>query len=150
MLATDGGPRYAPNTPYTVTVALTGEHVLNPDGGLSQNGFAGEFEFPDGGTAGVIDSDTPGITHSPCPSRAALFTMPDAGTTVVYNDCRAVLHRSKLGLTQWQFTWTAPPSGQPNVTFYWGVVDGAGNDHSRLPDAGFSDDVKFGTYVLRP
>jgi hypothetical protein len=61
-----------------------------------------------------------------------------------------VLHRAKLGLSQWSFTWTAPPSGNGNVTFFYGVVDGAGNEHSRKPDAGINDDVKYGTYVLRP
>jgi hypothetical protein len=150
LLAADGGPRYVPNTAYAVTVTMNGEHVFKPDGGPSENGFAGEVEFPDGGYAGTVDSDTPGFTHSPCATRSALATISDAGTTVVYSDCHAVLHRSKPGLTQWHFTWTAPPAGFDNAILHYGVVDGAGNERSKLPDGGYNDDVVFGSYVLRP
>jgi hypothetical protein len=146
----DGGRRYA-SQPYDVTVTMTGEHVFNPDGGPSANGFAGRFELGNGAPAGTVDSDTAGLTHSPCLGRQAVTSLGSLpGTTVVYQDCEAVLHREKLGISAWSFKWNAPPTSAGPVTFFYGVVDGAGNDRSRNSDGGFNDDVKYGSVRLSP
>lgn len=139
--------QYALSTPYTVTVRMLGEHRRNPMN-ISEDGFAGNFELPDGGVAGALASDTTGFTSNPC-VQTLPSPLPVGGTTLTYRDCAYVIFRPIQNNTQWTFTWTSPSSNQGDVTFWYGLVDANGNDRTALPDGGPEDDVCMGKVVLQ-
>jgi hypothetical protein len=124
------GTSYAPGQKYQFTVKLVGEHL-----GLAQcdqymannNGFAATFENASGQNVGSLASDSGQVQGSACPKdppKGDTLT----GTTVMYDDCRVILPRtdgvSLPNVTQWKFSWTAPPRGAGDVVMYAGVVDG--------------------------
>ena len=139
--------KYAPGTPYTVRVQMSGEHRRNAMGN-SEDGFAGNFELPDGGVAGALTSDTPGYSSAPCTQTLGNLTGL-AGTTITYRDCAYVINRAVQNNTAWTFTWTAPATNEGDVTFWYGVVDANGNDRTVRPDGGLEDDVFMGKVVVQ-
>ncbi len=137
-----GQPTYTPGQSYQVDVKLTGEHLGT--GVCDQymthvNNFAATFEGDSGKLAGVLSSDS-GQTSSSCPPNVPM--LPINGTTVLYNDCRAVLASGGEDRTTWTFSWQAPPAGAGTLTLFYGVVDGDCDMSSR------GDDVKVGTLKL--
>lgn len=146
--ALGAGNKYAPGTRYTITATMMNEHFFEPDGGSLQNGFAATFEDAQGNLAGVLESDS-GQIQTNCP--ATLPTLPPAGTTLLYGDCHGILPRAAArSFSAWTFFWTAPAASTGNVTLYWGMTDGNGNDRSISQDGGPDDDTKTGTMVLIP
>ncbi len=139
--------KYAPGQAYTVNVQMFGEHRRSPMN-VSEDGFAGNFELPDGGVAGALTSDTPGYASSPCVQTLGNL-MGVAGTTITYRDCSYIINRAVQNNVSWTFTWTAPASNQGDVTFFYGVVDANGNDRTAKADAGDEDDVWMGKVVLQ-
>jgi hypothetical protein len=134
---------YKPGQKYTITVAMTGEHL-----GLNQNmdnlnGFALTVEDQGGKVKGVFTSDTnPPVSSAACPKT---YPKPDpaTGTTYTYGDCHGVIFIPRVNTTQWTFSWTAPAAGSGQLTLYYGVVDGDHQGKSSL-----DDDVKMGTIKL--
>jgi hypothetical protein len=140
----NGKPSYAPNTRYTITAALQGEHLSVGVAGQVNN-FAATFEDATGKVVGIIESDSGQKQGGPCPANILNSAALDAGsTTITMGDCRAIVGRGrvKTNQTQWQFFWTAPPAGAGQVTIYWGVTDGDDKENS------IGDDSKMGTMLL--
>ena len=140
--------QYAPGQQYAVTVTMSGEHRRNPMGN-SENGFAGNFEQADGGTAGALTSDTPGFGAANCQATLGSVVAATPGTTITYSDCAYVVHRNRTNTNMWTFTWTAPAQNVGDVNFWFGIVDANGNDRTVQPDGGLEDDVYMGRVVLR-
>jgi hypothetical protein len=120
------GTAYKPGQAYTITVALTGEHLgLGACGQYmsNANGFAATVEGGNGLPTGVLSSDS-GQSAASCP--AANPTGVTTGTSVTYGDCRVAVARGGLpaGAKSWTFGWTAPAVGAGAATLYVGVVDG--------------------------
>lgn len=141
-LPTVGGlPTYTPGQKYQVSVKLTGEHL-----GLSGcgqylthvNNFAATIENGGGKLAGVLSSDS-GQSSTSCPKD---MPKPISGTTVLYDDCHAVIASGAQNLASWSFAWTAPPAGEGPLTLYYGAVDGNCDMMS------MNDDVKVGSLKL--
>jgi hypothetical protein len=136
-----GLPTYTPGQTYQVSVKLTGEHL-----GLSGcgqylthvNNFAATIENGGGKLAGVLSSDS-GQSSANCPKS---MPKPINGTTVLYDDCHAVLASGAEKLASWSFGWTAPEAGAGPLTLYYGAVDGNCDMMS------LNDDVKVGSLKL--
>lgn len=140
---------FAPNTQYTVTATMTGEHVrgTTPTGLTNANGFVARFETATNQAAGTLRSDTtPGSCPTMVPSNIATL----AGTSYAQGNCSAITHRGagRLGITNaisaWTFRWTSPPASAGPITVWWGVVDGDGHENS------LNDDPKNGSFVINP
>lgn len=142
-------PTFTPNTQYTVTATMTGEHVrgTTPTGLTNANGFVARFETATFQPAGTLRSDTtPGSCPTALPSNIAMLP----GTSYTQGNCSAITHRGagRLGLaaaiSAWTFRWTSPAASVGPVTIWWGVVDGDGHENS------LNDDHKNGSFVINP
>lgn len=132
---------YSPGQTYQVAVSLVGEHLGT--GACGQylthvNNFAATVEDQSGKVAGTLMSDA-GQSSAACPQG-----MPDPklGTTILYNDCHAVISSGAENLSNWSFSWKAPASGSGPITVFYGAVDGDCDMMS------MGDDVKMGTIKL--
>lgn len=139
-----GDPGYTPNTAYTITLTMTGEHLGGAAGaGGDNDGFAAAFEDASGNRAGEYST---GNSSSTACGATWPGTAP-TGDAYTYGDCHAVVFLERLNDPQnhiWDFTWTSPAAGAGDVTLFYSVVDGNTGAESSL-----DDDVVEGTVVLR-
>src|SRR5262249_51835270 len=88
-----------------------------------ENGFALEMDDPSGAPAGTFVAVAGGACATGTPP-------PDAAVRVM-KDGSAVTHNgAHMGMTAWDFCWTAPASGAGTITAFVATVDGNGGDGS--------------------
>lgn len=123
--------RYAASTVYSVTVRIENERLGLAASRSNFNGMALTVLDGSGSPAGTLG----GYDASRFFAR---------GTSILASSSTVV------GETEWTFTWTAPPVGTGEVTFYLGVVDGdgAGSGPTETLTDPFGDDVAVGHVVI--
>lgn len=139
----NGSMSYKPGQKYSITVALTGEHLGLNQGNNNLNGMAITAEDQAGKVKGIFESDTsPAVSSAACPPSYPAQN-PAAGSTYLYGDCHGVFYIPRPNTTTWTYSWTAPAAGSGALTVFYGVVDGDADGKSSL-----GDDVKMGTVKL--
>lgn len=150
LVTVNGMPTFAPSQRYQVTVTLTGENRGTSNCGAAENinTFALTVEDAAGNTMGLLESDT-GQSSLSClaytlSSMNCMGPLPmSGGTTFIAGDCHAVAGYG-ANRTTWTFFWTAPAGNTtPDLTFFWGVVDGDCKMNS------LRDEVKEKRFVVK-
>jgi hypothetical protein len=122
---------YSPSQAYVLKAQLLGEHEGLASPTSNYNGLAIVAVDRTGAVAGRFSGYAPEDFY-------------DGGSALVSAG-------KKVGVTDWSFTWTAPPALTGGVTFYLCVVDGNGANSPpgvTLTDP-FGDDVVCGSVSLK-
>ncbi|MBL8914029.1 MAG: hypothetical protein JNM17_25215 [Archangium sp.] len=140
MGGTPTAPRYTPGQSYAIVAHLTVDTRTHPMTGRNLNGFLARFERAGDVPAGTLRGSMGFTTGGNCPpgfgtpQDSATMTTPMLNTMTV-GACDIVMFRPN-SVNDWNFTWTAPPAGQGDVTILWGAVDGNADLTSKNDDCG--------------
>jgi hypothetical protein len=107
-----------------------------------ENGFALEMDDEDGKPVGKFVA----VTMGAC----VTGTAPNDVDIRILTDGTAVTHNgAHMGMTSWDFCWTAPAAGVGVITAYVAAVDGnGGNGTEAFPNDTTGDDVAAGAVPM--
>jgi hypothetical protein len=156
--ALDAAHPYVAGQIYQGTIAFVWDTPSEIVSNASQNknGFALSIEDSQGNPAGNLRGDGQGSTSSlsACPATPPTLTggatAPDpvigqgTKTTYAYGDCHALVSLDyNPPATSWTFYWQAPSAAGQQLTLYYGLVDGDGDQSS------LNDDVRQGKIQIQ-